>query len=59
MTLGAILVLIGLSMAWSGYYMEWKMRNLLRARQYGYHIVFRKIWWVPTVIGGFLLITLQ
>ena len=59
MTLGTVLFLIGLSMAWSGFSMAWKMKHLLSAREYGYHVVFRKTWWIPTVIGGFLIITLQ
>jgi hypothetical protein len=63
MTLGTILVLIGLSMAWSGFSAKWKMEHFveLRARgievkEYGYHVFFRQIWWIPTGIGVLLLI---
>ena len=59
MNIGIVLVIIGLFMAWSGFSMGWKTKNLVRAREYGYHVVFRKTWWVPIVIGILLIITLE
>lgn len=63
MTLGAILVLMGLAMAWSGFSVKWKMEHYFElyargivVREYGYHVLFRKTWWIPTAIGVLLLI---
>lgn len=71
MTFGVISILIGLSMAWSGFSIKWKMtqyentlEKIIRENpallphtrlelplEYGYHDLFRRIWWIPTVIG--------
>lgn len=79
MTLGTILVLIGLSMAWSGFSVKLKMKQYIDSlekitrenpalllhtrleipREYGYHALFRYIWWIPTVIGGLLIVAYQ
>jgi hypothetical protein len=63
MSLGVILVLIGLVMAWSGYSAKWNMERFveLRARgidvkEYGYHVFFRQIWWIPVIIGIIILL---
>ncbi len=66
MTLGIILVLVGLSMAWSGFSAKWKMEHFAElyargiiAKEYGFHVLFRKIWWIPVAIGGLLVVALQ
>ena len=66
MTLGIILLLIGISMAWSGFSAKWKMEHFAElyvrgiiAKEYGYHVFFRKIWWIPTLIGGVLVVAFQ
>ena len=66
MTLGTILVLIGLLMAWSGFSAKWKMEHFaelyargITAKEYGYHVFFRKIWWIPIAIGVLLIVAFQ
>lgn len=58
-TFGVILILIGLFMAWSGFAARWRMKNLQRITietgEYGYHVLFRKIWWIPVGLGATLL----
>lgn len=58
MSLGVILVLIGLAMAWSGFSAKLKMEHFVELRtrgvevkEYGYHVFFRQIWWIPIAIG--------
>jgi hypothetical protein len=55
MTLGILLILIGLSMAWSGFAARWRMNHYIRLSvsdaEYGYHVLFRKIWWIPVGIS--------
>lgn len=57
--IGVILILIGLLMAWSGFAARWRMKNLQRITvetgEYGYHVLFRKIWWLPVGLGVLLL----
>lgn len=63
-SLGVILILVGLLMARSGFAAAWRMKNYfeLKARglpvdgEYGYHVLFRKLWWIPLGIGIFLVI---
>ena len=63
MSLGTILVLIGLAMAWSGFSAKWKMAHFvelhargIQVKEYGYHVFFRQIWWIPTVIGVLIFV---
>ena len=63
MTLGTISLLIGLAMAWSGFSAKWKMQHFdelyargIIVKEYGYHVFFRQIWWIPTGIGILLFI---
>lgn len=60
--LGVILILVGLSMAQSGFTAKWRMSHYqeLTARgenvvEYNYHIAFRGAWWIPTGIGILLI----
>lgn len=59
-TFGIILILIGLSMGWSGFAAKWRMDHYVRLTvsdaEYGYHILFRKIWWVPVGVGILLVV---
>jgi hypothetical protein len=59
-TFGIILILIGLSMGWSGFAAKWRMDHYVRITvsdaEFGYHILFRKIWWIPVGIGILLVV---
>jgi len=59
MDLGTILIVVGLFMAWSGFsakqrmdhYGELAVRGVKVDPEYGYHVLFRKVWWIPVGIG--------
>ncbi len=59
MNLGPILIVVGFWMAWSGFAAKWRMNNLSRITvengEYGYHVLFRKIWWIPVGVGVLLV----
>ena len=59
-TFGIILILIGLSMGWSGFAAKWRMDHYVRLTvsdaEFGYHILFRQIWWIPVGIGILLVV---
>lgn len=56
---GVVLIFIGLLMAWSGFAARWRMKNsqkiTVETGEYGYHVLFRRIWWLPVVLGVALI----
>jgi hypothetical protein len=56
---GVVLIFIGLLMAWSGFAAKWRMKNLQRITvdtgERGYHMLFRRIWWLPVGLGIVLI----
>lgn len=58
MKLGIILIVSGLLMAWSGFRAKYAMDHYLELSirginfvEYGYHVLFRKIWFIMVIIG--------
>jgi hypothetical protein len=58
-TLGIILILIGLSIGWSGFAARWRMNHYSRLSvgdaEFGFHVLFRQIWWILVGIGILLV----